>query len=743
MALPITERSASEMTGTDLFYTVVRRADDEYGDPYYVRLASLMAFLGGQSDFGDVDGPATSTDNAVARFHKATGKVLQNSVVIISDTGAVSGVTSLAMGGALSGVTSLAMGGALTGGTSGSFTGAVTVDDLLLYDLDASHTLTLRWNESEAAANRRLYFKVEGANRIITLVGSPDLGDWFDQSVKEAANVIFATLTVNNSGIHILDTGGDHDLILAVGEDLGADRVLTITLGDAARTITFSGNPTLDDWFNQNTKTTASPTFDDLKLYDTNASHTVTLHWNEDEAAANRALNFVLGGADRTIMLSGDVILPTLDGTIAEIDGIDSDGGVFPFDTTGTVTFNQTVVASNGAIQIGVNDTQMAWLTLYGHDTGSVNGGRIYLYTALDHHGVVNNYYVQVSSDLFQIGDNAGGVRFTLNTLGNIVCTGSVTMDDLLLYDTNASHYLTIHWDEDEAAANRALNLVLNGANRSIDLAMDFTLPADPGADRIFFWDDGAGATAWLAATSGIEIDGTDLKVDVDGLDEIGAALVDADTIIVDDGDSGTTKKSLMSRVATYVGGGAGDVVGPAGATDHAYSRFDTATGKLLQDSLSIEDDAGIVTHSGQSSARAYLAGDQTLTTGTNSRVQLVTESWDVQNEFIPYNGGDPTNTGRFVATVAGKYPVACCGYFQNVADGKYGRIYVFVNGTAIAITEAYSSGSLNDPRPTLSEILDLEANDYVEFWAQHNDGGDTLLKSATNQTWFSIGKMM
>jgi hypothetical protein len=45
---------------------------------------------------GDVVGPASATDNAVARFDSTTGKLIQNSVVIVSDAGAVTGVTTLA-----------------------------------------------------------------------------------------------------------------------------------------------------------------------------------------------------------------------------------------------------------------------------------------------------------------------------------------------------------------------------------------------------------------------------------------------------------------------------------------------------------------------------------------------------------------------------------------------------------------------------------------------------------------------
>lgn len=44
---------------------------------------------------GDVVGPSSATDNAIARFDTTTGKLIQNSTVTISDTGDMSGVSSL------------------------------------------------------------------------------------------------------------------------------------------------------------------------------------------------------------------------------------------------------------------------------------------------------------------------------------------------------------------------------------------------------------------------------------------------------------------------------------------------------------------------------------------------------------------------------------------------------------------------------------------------------------------------
>jgi hypothetical protein len=44
---------------------------------------------------GDVVGPSSATDNAIARYDTTTGKLIQNSVVIIDDTGSVTGVNAL------------------------------------------------------------------------------------------------------------------------------------------------------------------------------------------------------------------------------------------------------------------------------------------------------------------------------------------------------------------------------------------------------------------------------------------------------------------------------------------------------------------------------------------------------------------------------------------------------------------------------------------------------------------------
>ncbi len=71
---------------------------------------------------GGVVGPGSSTDNAVARWDGTTGETLQNSVVIVGDTGNVTGVATFTATGL---VTASGYKAGASTGTSGTFT---TVD---------------------------------------------------------------------------------------------------------------------------------------------------------------------------------------------------------------------------------------------------------------------------------------------------------------------------------------------------------------------------------------------------------------------------------------------------------------------------------------------------------------------------------------------------------------------------------------------------------------------------------------
>jgi hypothetical protein len=65
-------------------------------------------------------------------------------------------------------------------------------------------------------------------------------------TIDDSNNVAgMASLTLTNTGLHLLDTNASHDLIIAPGSNLTADHTLTLTTGDADRALTISGDHTL------------------------------------------------------------------------------------------------------------------------------------------------------------------------------------------------------------------------------------------------------------------------------------------------------------------------------------------------------------------------------------------------------------------------------------------------------------------------------------------------------------------
>jgi hypothetical protein len=114
---------------------------------------------------------------------------------------------------------------------------------------------------------------------------------------KSATEVISGTWQFTNTGLRLLDTDASHNLNLKPGSNLTANRILTITTGDADRTITFSGNPTLADWFDQAVKTTSTPTFVGVNLSSGTIDSSVTTPTDLD----------ITCGANKTIELQNVV----------------------------------------------------------------------------------------------------------------------------------------------------------------------------------------------------------------------------------------------------------------------------------------------------------------------------------------------------------------------------------------------------------------------------------------------------
>jgi hypothetical protein len=104
------------------------------------------------------------------------------------------------------------------------------------------------------ASDYTLQFGVAGGAYNLTV---PAVGGHRTFAFLEEAQAFTAAQTFANEGIHILDTDATHDLVLKAGSNLTGDRILTITTGDAARTVTLTGNLAMSGAFDLTLTTTA------------------------------------------------------------------------------------------------------------------------------------------------------------------------------------------------------------------------------------------------------------------------------------------------------------------------------------------------------------------------------------------------------------------------------------------------------------------------------------------------------
>jgi len=107
------------------------------GKLYYEDSSGVVQVLASKAGaLGDVVGPASATDNALARFDLTTGKLIQNSIGILTDAGALSGLTGLTSSGSIT-LSSLTSGRVTYAGASG------LLSDSANFTYDASGNLLL------------------------------------------------------------------------------------------------------------------------------------------------------------------------------------------------------------------------------------------------------------------------------------------------------------------------------------------------------------------------------------------------------------------------------------------------------------------------------------------------------------------------------------------------------------------------------------------------------------------------
>ena len=211
--------------------------------------------------------------------------------------------------------------------------------------------------------------------------------------------------------------------------------------------------------------------------------------------------------------------------------------------------------------------------------------------------------------------------------------------------------------------------------------------------------------------------------LDIDGATDIGAAIVDADLSIVDDGAGGTNRKTTAARLKTYAGyDGAISTLDIDGGTDIGAALADA-------DEIIVDDGGGgtnrrcdmsrVKTYIGDNTPAflVTLSGNQEIANSTLTKITFDTEAFDSDGKFA---------SNKFTPTVAGKYFIVLSGRMSGFGDGEEFNLRFQKNGSAHNFGDLKIVSSGSNPlflAANANLVVDLDADDFIEGYITHNVG--------------------
>ena len=380
-----------------------------------------------------------------------------------------------------------------------------------------------------------------------------------------------------------------------------------------------------------------------------------------------------------TVSTANKVALSALDidGATATTSVVDADLLVVDDGANGT---NRKVTASNlkdymlgggaGANFAAINVSGISTVTFAKATTLTVGAGAT-VTGALDVDGGANiasglTVGGVVNGTAFHTGAEGSAIRVTSDTIsgpatltidpaavgddtGKVVIAGDLQVDGTTT--TVNSTVVNIVDKNIQVATGAADDSAANGAGITVDSGDgDKTFQFEATGDN---W--GASENINLASGKVLKVNNTEIlsatalsssvvvdaaSVNIDGATDIGADLVDADLLLVDDGAGGTNRKTAMSRVKEYVLGGG------AGANFNAISVSGIGT-VTFADTTTLKVGAGAtVTGALDVDGGANIASGLTVTGGATLNSAVVSDLTD-SRVVLAGSGGELEDSGN------------------------------------------------------------------------------------------------
>jgi hypothetical protein len=608
------------------------------------------------SSSGDVVGPASATDNAVARFDTTTGKLIQDSVFLVDDSGNVTG--------------------------AGTYNGETVAN--LIHDNVAGEITAVTLKATPVSADVLLIEDSADSNnkKRITVGSLPSSsGDVVGPaSATDNAVARFDTTTgkLIQDSVFLVDDSGNVTGAGTYNGETVANLIHDNVAGEITA-VTEKATPVsadvllIEDSADSNNKKRVQignlPTGSDPDAIHDNVASEISavtekttpvsadLILIEDSADSNNKKRVQIGNLPYS---SGDVVGPAsaTDNAVARFDtttGKLIQDSVFLVDDSGNVTgagtYNGETVANL------IHDNVAGEITAVSLKATPVSGDVLLIEDSADSN---NKKRITVGSLPSSSGDVVGPASATDNAVARYdTTTGKLIQDSVFLVDDSGNVTGAGTYNGETVA-----NLIHDNVAGEITAV---TEKATPISADVLLIEDSADSNNKKRVqignlpTGGAGSDTTAIHDDTAG--EIAAVTekatpVSADLILIEDSADSNNKKRV--QIGNLPGGGSGDVVGPASATDNAVARFDTTTGKLIQDSVFLVDDSGNVTGAGTYNGETVanlihdnVAGEISAVTlkatPVSADVILIEDSADSNNKKRITVGSLPSSSGDVV----------------------------------------------------------------------------------------------
>jgi hypothetical protein len=714
---------------------------------------------------GDVVGPAGATDNAVTRYDTATGKLVQNSGVLIDDTNNVTGVAALSIDSMgknwtnagrtiadMGTVTTEDVNGGTIDGTSigattpaaGTFTLASLLESgggadkigLQSPVLAASYTLTLPVDDGTA-------------NQVLKTDGSGVLS-WTTAAVGDVVGPAGATdnavtrydtatgKLVQNSGVLIDDTNNVTGVAALSIDSMGKDWT------NAGRTVADLGSVTTGD-INGGTidgttvgaTTPAAGKFtlasllesgggaDTITMQSPALAASYTLTWPVDDGTANQMLKTDGSGVlSWTTAAVGDVVGPA---------GA-TDNAVTRYDTaTGKLVQNSGVLIDDtnnvtGVAALSIDSMGKDWTNagrtvadLGSVTTGDVNGGTI--------DGTTVGGTTPAAGTFLALQTGTNGTDGQLSIYSEQGGT-----DYMVTFYPNAAMTMSTAYvmPPDDGAAGQLLSTNGSGIlGWTTGAAGDVTGPGSSTTNRVALFSDGTGKA--IKESAGVLIDGSN--------NVTGVAALSITSMGGNWTNAGRTVADLGSITTVDINGGTIDGTTIGGATA-AAGTFTSLVGQTVKGTTSvILEDPGVGTNTITNQAPAGLAGNYTLTwpvdDGTGSQV-LTTDGSGALSWTTPTTGT--------VTAVTASAPLASSG--GATPDISFTGTLAIGNGGTGATTAPLARTSLGLAIGTNVQAWDPQLDDIAALAVTDGnfivgDGSNWVAENgATARTSLGLGSI-